>query len=280
MTAATASRPRLLARPARRLPAKLAAFALIVALALGGGWLWLRDSGLVAVEDVFVVGLSSSDENRIRTAIKAAALDMTTLHIRRDQLDAAVAPFSSVEDLRVTADFPHKLTVEVVERHPVAVFEAQGRRVAVGAGGLIMRGLRADASLPTVRGRIAGAGGRLTDERALAAVAVLAAAPVPLRERTQYVFYGPRGMTLDLEDGPRVIFGTDRRAGAKWLAAARVLADRRAAGATYLDVRVPERVAAGGLAMATPAAVANAAATTAPVAPPATTETSPGNPQP
>ena len=52
---------------------------------------------------------------------------------------------------------------------------------------------------------------------------------------------------LDLRDGPDLIFGDARRAAAKWAAAARVLAEPSAAGATYLDLRVPERVAAGGL---------------------------------
>ena len=44
-----------------------------------------------------------------------------------------------------------------------------------------------------------------------------------------------------------MIFGDGSDAHRKWLAATRVLADQSAAGATYLDVRIPERVAAGGL---------------------------------
>jgi cell division protein FtsQ len=48
--------------------------------------------------------------------------------------------------------------------------------------------------------------------------------------------------------GPPLIFGSAAAARAKWAAAARVLADPSAAGATYLDLRIPGRVAAGGLA--------------------------------
>jgi len=47
--------------------------------------------------------------------------------------------------------------------------------------------------------------------------------------------------------GPQLFFGTSQRPVAKWMAAARVLAEPSSAGAVYLDVRVPERVAAGGL---------------------------------
>ena len=259
-----------------RLRVRLIAATLVLAVVCGGAYAWLRDSSLVAVKQVYISGLSSSDEAKIRTALKAAAMDMTTLHVRHEQLDAAVKPFPSVKSLTVTADFPHDLSIEVVERHPVAALETEGGRIAVGAGGLIMRGLRADASLPTVRAKSTGAGGRLTDERALAAVAVLAAAPRDLRERTMFAFYAKRGLTLHLEDGPRLIFGSERGSAAKWAAAARVLADRRAAGASYLDLRVPERVAAGGLPTPTPTvgAIATAEVTAAatPLVTPAATQ--------
>ena len=48
------------------------------------------------------------------------------------------------------------------------------------------------------------------------------------------------------------MFGTRDDAAVKWAAAARVLAEPDAAGATYLDLRVPGRVAAGGLGPITP----------------------------
>ncbi|HWT23540.1 MAG TPA: hypothetical protein VN213_08545, partial [Solirubrobacteraceae bacterium] len=94
--------------------------------------------------------------------------------------------------------------------------------------------------------------GRVTDQRALAALRVAAAAPSELRARAERVFYGPRGMTLDLRDGPELYFGSVTDARAKWLAAARVLAEPSAAGAVYLDLRVPGRVAAGGVGPVTP----------------------------
>ena len=50
--------------------------------------------------------------------------------------------------------------------------------------------------------------------------------------------------------GPQLFFGTPNRSEAKWIATARVLAEPSSAGAVYLDVRVPERVAAGGLGTA------------------------------
>ncbi len=52
-----------------------------------------------------------------------------------------------------------------------------------------------------------------------------------------------------MHDGPDLVFGSgDDRRTRSGIAAARVLAEPSAQGATYLDLRIPGRVAAGGLA--------------------------------
>jgi hypothetical protein len=50
-----------------------------------------------------------------------------------------------------------------------------------------------------------------------------------------------------MRNGPDLIFGDATDLEAKWAAAARVLADASSRGATYVDLRLPERPAAGGL---------------------------------
>lgn len=228
-------------------PLRLAGIVLAVAALLAGGWLWLRDSSFVRVRDVYVVGLSSNQAKGIRASLRRAALDMTTLHVREQDLRHAVAPYSSVADLRVQADFPGKLTIEVVEREPLALVEIGDRRVPVGAGGMVMRGVRAEEDLPVVpAGRIAPQD-RLADRRTLATLEVLAAGPVELRRRVEGTRSTPRGLVLDMDEGPDLVFGGASQPRAKWAAAVRVLADHASAGATYLDLRVPDRVAAGGL---------------------------------
>ena len=54
-------------------------------------------------------------------------------------------------------------------------------------------------------------------------------------------------MAVDLRDGPRVDFGDLAQLDAKWLAATAVLADADSRGASYVDVRLPERPVAGPL---------------------------------
>jgi cell division protein FtsQ len=221
--------------------------AVLLALVLGAGWLWLRDSSLVRVRDVEITGATTSREPEIRAALEAAALDMTTLHIREDALHAAVRRFPAVADLRVTRDFPHGLAIEVIEHRPVAALAIGDRRVLASGSGLILRGERADDDLPAIEIRREPAGDRVDDRRTLAALAVAGAAPPELLKRVERIWWGGRGMTLDLQNGPDLIFGGRAEPHAKWAAAARVLAEPTAAGATYLDVRVPRRVAAGGL---------------------------------
>jgi cell division protein FtsQ len=177
---------------------------------------------------------------------------MTTLHVSEDALRRAVRGFPSVAGLEVDADPPRKLTIVVRERRPVAVLAAGTQRVPATGDGRLLRGLRT-GPLPTVSVRAVPPGDRVTDRRALDALAIAAAAPAALRPRLTEIARGTRGLELELRDGPALVFGSQGRARAKWAAAARVLAEPDVAGATYLDLRLPERVAAGGLApIATP----------------------------
>jgi cell division protein FtsQ len=229
-------------------PGFLRGFFAVTLLAglLAGGWIWLRDSSLVGVTQVSVTGATTSDEPRIRAALESAAREMTTLHVRKDVLDDAVARYPSVKGLDIRTDFPHGMSVEVLEHRPVAALEVDGRRTPVSGGGIVLNGVEADDRLPSIRRRQVPAE-RVDDPRTQAALAVAAAAPEPLLERSERLHWGPDGLSLDLRDGPPLVFGSKDDAVAKWAAAARVLAEPSAAGATYLDLRVPGRVAAGGL---------------------------------
>ena len=125
--------------------------------------------------------------------------------------------------------------------------------------------------LPTVE--VEGALGveHLRDATALASAAIAGAAPATLRGRISEVGEDGRlGQVAQLRDGPEVIFGDTTRLRAKWAAASRVLADLEASGASYVDVRIPGRPAAGGLPAETIVPVAPAGATsTVPYADPA-----------
>jgi cell division protein FtsQ len=242
--------PRAVLRPnARRLVRWGLALGLLLAL-LAGGWLWLRDSSFVAVEQVEVIGARGPDGRAIRAALDGAARDMTTLHVRRDALRAAVAGYGLVHDLRVVAHPPHRLSIVVVAERPVAWLAGTGTRTAATADGKPLHGLASGMALPTVpagavRGRAAGGHARAT-------LAAAAAVPAPLRRRVlRLAWTGAHELVATLRGGgPDVRLGGADRLAAKWIAAVRVLADGSSTGARWVDVTVPERPAAGGLALA------------------------------
>jgi cell division protein FtsQ len=214
--------------------------------------LWLRDSSLVAVERVEITGLTNSDAGRVSAALTGAARDMTTLHVDREALERAVAGYPVVRGLEVSPDFPHALRVHVIEYQPAAIAVSDSGRVAVAGDGTILRGVKLVGRLPTVD--VDGALGTdsLLDSTARGGAAVAGGAPAVLRARIVDVERRPEdGYVAELRDGPELIFGAATRLRAKWAAAARVLADLEARGASYVDLRIPSRPAVGGLAAAT-----------------------------
>jgi cell division protein FtsQ len=258
---------------ANRLVLPAAAAILAVAL-LGVGLMWFRDSSFVAVDQVTITGAEGSQAEEIRAALRGAAEDMTTLHVREDALRAAVRQYPSVASVSASADLPDRLRIVVRSRTPVAVLDTGQRRVAVASDGTVLTGSSTEG-LPRVKVGAPPAGQRVRGDGPTALVALLAAAPSPLRARAERAFLGPDGLTVVLRDGPRLRFGRGDRLAAKWAAAARVLADEQARGAAYLDLRLPERPAAGGLApvaeQADPQAATTGAAVPSPTPPPTPT---------
>ncbi|HWV85680.1 MAG TPA: cell division protein FtsQ/DivIB [Capillimicrobium sp.] len=224
------------------------AVALVLALAATGGWFWLRDSGLVRVEQVTITGVAGPGSRAVRDALDQTAREMTTLHVDEERLRRAVAVYPQVKDLRVEAKPLHELRIDVVERTPVAALAINGQRVPVAADGTLLRGRISADGLPAVAVSALPGGGRVSDRTTMRVLALAAAAPGALRRHVTRVEHGDEGFVAAMRNGPRVLFGDDQRPRAKWVAAARVLSDESSEGATYIDVRLPERPAAGGFA--------------------------------
>jgi cell division protein FtsQ len=239
----------LLARR-RRLRLGLLA-ALLVAPALAGAWMWLRDSSLVSVERVHISGVHGPEAAEIEAALSRAARHMSTLDVHTGALTAAVAPYRVVRELRASPSFPHGLRIRVVEQLPVAALTDAGGRTAVAADGGVLGPALLSSSLPVLKQELSGSavigpvGRRVQGASLLASLTLLGAAPAPLARAVTRVFTGPQGVTAAMRNGLLVYFGDATRPHAKWLSLARVLADPSSAGASYVDVRVPERPAAG-----------------------------------
>lgn len=227
-------------------PGRRGLLALAVAIvALGGGYWWLRDSSLVAVQKVRITGVGGPDAGRIRAALRTAALSMTTLDVKMDPLRTAVAPYSVVKRLDVSTSLPHELIIHVLEQVPVALVSAGGRRSAVSADGTLLPASTVTAPLPTIQLRVPPGGTRLTGS-AGDEVRLVAAAPYRLLSRLGAIGTDPaHGLTATLRNGPVVYFGSPQALREKWAAALAVLNAPGSAGAAYIDVTVPGRPAAG-----------------------------------
>lgn len=215
---------------------------------LAGGGMWLRDSSLVAVREVAVIGAEGRSGPAVRRALVRAARDMTTLHVREAELEAAVSAYPIVKEVRARPRLPSGMEIRVIQHDPVAVVVHGGRRVPVAADGTLLVDEPSSAGLPEVPGGGLLADGRLTDPRALSAVALMGAAPRPLRPLVAGVRRDAAGLHVALAAGPQLDFGAPVRLRDKWRAAASVLADPRSAGASRIDLRVPHRPVAGPFA--------------------------------
>ena len=172
---------------------------------------------------------------------------MTTLHIKDDELAAAVSRFPTVAAVSADTSFPHGMTVTVRERLPVAVANVSHRRVAVSADGYLLTGLDFDPKvLPTIEG--ASAHGARLSEDATAQAAIIGAVPAPLREKLQVSAWDDDrgGVVVDLDGAPELRFGDGSLAAEKWKAAVAVLSSDDRGSPSYLDVSVPERPVSGG----------------------------------
>jgi len=249
--AAAASALRRLPRVSIAVPPKLRR-RLIVAVLLASALfalyrLWFRDSGFVAVQHVTVTGLTTKDAPQIRTALTAAAHDMSTLNMNQRALAQSVAGFPIVKDVVAQASFPHTLKIHVIEQEHVAVLSVAGERLLLAPDGSVLRDVATAHPLALIKSDGSVPQDMLTDRVALGSLHVAAAAPLALAGRITTIGHDKEGIVVHTRGGPRLLFGNDSRPFAKWAAAAAVLADPSSKGATYIDVRLPGRAVAGGL---------------------------------
>jgi cell division protein FtsQ len=251
--AASAAKLRATLTPSKRTRRRLLVALVVAALLTALYMFWLRDSSLVAVENVTVTGLTSDDADRVRVALASTAETMTTLHVDEARLQDAAAAFPIVARIEAQPDFPHGMTINVIEHRPAALAVAGGRKQPIAGDGSVLAGLPAKGDLPSIDLSVAMPQRQLGPGAARDAARVAGMAPPVISRRVDSLQRegGARGVVAELEDGTELVFGTTDQLAAKWAAAIRVLADEEATGATYVDVRIPERPVAGGLPAAT-----------------------------
>jgi cell division protein FtsQ len=218
----------------------------IVAVGLWAGYFfWLRDSSLVAVDEVEVEGVTANAEE-IVPALERVGLEQTTLHVNDEELLQAVRAFPTVASVSADATLPDKLVIKVTERLPVAIVKLGGEQQVVSADGFVLPGITTEEKLPPIE--LAEAPGGMLDAEGAAQAAIVGAVPDELREKlAEAVWDSERGgVVVELEGAPELRFGDGERADDKWQAVAAVLTEQELGSAAYLDVSVPDRPVAGG----------------------------------
>lgn len=244
-----ASTPPAPGAPRRRLPRKA-----LIAAGVAGAFavlLWaLAWFGPIAhPRTVQVGGATGPDAARITEALRDAGSEQSTFAVDHGELIDAVRQYPDVADVKLQPRPPFRLDLTVVMRPAVARVELAGQQLVVAGDGTILR-RAGKSSIPRIDPSVTGL--RRRGDRVLApggALAVLGAAPAPLLELAETLQLGESGLEIEFARGPRLIFGDGDLAAEKWAAASAVLAEGAALRATYVDVRVPARPAAGGLEM-------------------------------
>jgi cell division protein FtsQ len=220
--------------------------AIAILVLYGAYMLWFRNLPLFSIDEVTVTG-ATTNEPAIKQAIEQVAGDMTTLHLKDDELRDAVGHFPTVASVGATTSFPHTLHVTVTERLPVAFIKVGPRKTAVSADGYLLLGASFDPKdLPRIEDATSQAA-RLNDDAA-AQAAILGATPAPLRNAVTSSTWDDQqgGVVVSLDGGPDLRFGDGSRARDKWTAAIAVLSSSEHGSPSYLDVSVPDRPVSGG----------------------------------
>ena len=233
----------------RRWRGPLLVFVLLLAVT-GSVWVLLF-SPLLGVRDVTVTGAGHSDVARLSADEVRAMVDVPAdtplTRVDVDEVAAAVEQLPAVESATVGRDWPHALSVTVVERRPVAATQQRGAWRGVDSDGVVFGAYRQlPARLPTVSARSADATQR---EASLAeAAAVLTALEPGIAARLESIEVSSRDdVVLTLTSGEQVRWGNAEESARK----AQVLTVLLRVPAAVYDVSVPElpttsQVAASG----------------------------------
>jgi cell division protein FtsQ len=194
----------------RRLAAALIGLLLVVGLGLTG-WVLVYDSGLADVEDVRVTGAAAVP---VATVVAAAAVPTggPLAAVDTDAVADRVGRLPGVASVSVARNWPHTVSVEVVERVPVAVTQTPQGLALVDRTGVAYPGEPA----PELPRLLIGTPGP-QDPATMAAIAVLDAVPDPVRAQvlTVEATVAGRGVpgqvTLGLTGDRQVRWGTPDR---------------------------------------------------------------------
>ena len=185
-----------------------------VATAVLGLLAWLLwGSPVLAVADVRVDGAGTLTAAEV-VDVAGIAEGTPLLRVDVDAAEARVARLPQVADVEVTRGWPRSVVVTVVERVPIAEVEESGTRSLVDADGVLFDTVTGYPPVGVVPLEVADPGPE--DPATRAALAALVVLPEDVRvDLADARATSAEDVTLTLEDGTTVLWGSAEEAGAK-----------------------------------------------------------------
>jgi cell division protein FtsQ len=233
--------------PSDRRPLLVVAVALALVGCGIGAYFGARETGIFALDRIQVSGAPPATAARIRAALRTYA-GKSLVRFDRDDAARRLAAVSEIADARFDRDFPHTLRIHVRLERPVAVLRRGSDAWLVSSSARVLEHLdkRPYPRLPriwlpsgtdvSVNSTLAGVGAK-----GVAAVAPLGL--LHLADRVRQVLTADGQLTLVLASGTELRLGDSGDLRLKLSIAKQILP--LAAGASYVDVSVPERPVAG-----------------------------------
>jgi cell division protein FtsQ len=215
--------------------------AVLLGLGLVVWLLW--GSPVLAVRTVRVDGVTTLAADQVR---ETAGIAEGTPLLRVDVAAARerVARLPQVDSVEVTRGWPSTVVITVRERRPVVVVGRPGNRSLVDASGVLFDTVTGDPPAGVVPLDVSDPGPH--DPPTMAALGALVALPREVRDQvTAAAATSAEDVTLTLEDGTSVRWGTSDDTSDKAAALAAVLGQIEAKGlepAHTIDVSTPDAV--------------------------------------
>lgn len=254
MTAGTKARPAIdprirarrekVAKDAGRWRRRVAIGALS-AMAFGGIAVGLTRSSLLDVDTITIDGVSPRDRETSPDEIVAAlGIAVGDRMVELDLGGAAqgVARLPWVDRATVRREWPGRVRVSVTERQPLTYVEF-GERYALVDGRrrvLAFVPTRPDGWVELVGVEVPAAAGHHLSDEATPAIAVIESLDAELAERVSQVEIVKREVELVLDSGLVVAFGRAEEVAEKLVALRTMLQQVDLAGASAIDLRVPD----------------------------------------
>lgn len=203
--------------------------------------LLLLKAPMFEVQTVTVSPLSQTDT---APALAAAGIAVNGPMIVVDESEAErlLEDLPTVVSASVSSDWPHVVSVSVVERRPIAMAPtADGRWARIGEGGMVMAITDTpEPGLPVPVGVVVEATpGLVLDGPSKALTEVAGMMPPSLRPRVTQVMRDEQGLRLLLSGGAVVQMGDDSAVPDKLLAAATVASKVDLSEIAIIDVTLP-----------------------------------------